>query len=150
MRAAVVERDGVRIGIFGVLGKDAAEDASFARPVTFTDPIQAARKTVQILREREKVDVIVCLSHGGTNAEPRQSEDEKLAAVAPFASGPVTMTGIANVRLKESDRIAAMEEGLRRVGGRTESGPDHLRVLPGPTHGARGARAMVSAWADFQ
>jgi 3-phosphoshikimate 1-carboxyvinyltransferase len=59
-----------------------------------------------------------------------------LAAIAPFASSPVTMTGIANVRLKESDRIAAMEEGLRRVGIRTESGPDHLRVFPGPVHGA--------------
>jgi 3-phosphoshikimate 1-carboxyvinyltransferase len=54
-----------------------------------------------------------------------------LAAIAPFASSPVTMTGIANVRLKESDRIAAMEEGLRRVGVRTESGPDHVRVYPG-------------------
>ena len=54
-----------------------------------------------------------------------------LAAIAPFASSPVTITGIANVRLKESDRIAAMEDGLRRVGVRTESGPDHLRVLPG-------------------
>ena len=59
-----------------------------------------------------------------------------LAAIAPFAASPVTMTGIANVRLKESDRIAAVEEGLRRVGVRTESGPDHLRVLPGPVHGA--------------
>jgi len=59
-----------------------------------------------------------------------------LAAIAPFASSPVTMTGIANVRLKESDRIAAVEEGLRRVGVRTESGPDYLRVLPGPAHGA--------------
>jgi 3-phosphoshikimate 1-carboxyvinyltransferase len=59
-----------------------------------------------------------------------------LAAIAPFASSPVTVTGIGNVRLKESDRIAAMEEGLRRVGARTESGPDHLRVFPGLTHGA--------------
>jgi 3-phosphoshikimate 1-carboxyvinyltransferase len=59
-----------------------------------------------------------------------------LAAIAPFATAPVTITGIGNVRGKESDRIAAMEEGLRRVGVRTESGADHLRVLPGPTRGA--------------
>lgn len=79
----VVERGGLRIGICGLLGKDAAEDASFARPVTFSDPIEAARKTVKMLREREKVDLIVCLSHGGTSPDPRHSEDEKLAAVAP-------------------------------------------------------------------
>jgi 3-phosphoshikimate 1-carboxyvinyltransferase len=54
-----------------------------------------------------------------------------LAAMAPFASSPVTMTGIANVRLKESDRIAAMESNLRRLAIRTESGPDFLRVFPG-------------------
>jgi len=60
-----------------------------------------------------------------------------LAAIAPCASSPVTITGIANVRLKESDRIAAMEDGLRRAGVRTESGPDHLRVLPGAPRGAR-------------
>jgi 3-phosphoshikimate 1-carboxyvinyltransferase len=60
-----------------------------------------------------------------------------LAAIAPFADSPVTVTGIANVRVKESDRIAAMEENLRRLGVRTESGPDHLRVFPGAPHGGR-------------
>jgi 3-phosphoshikimate 1-carboxyvinyltransferase len=59
-----------------------------------------------------------------------------LAALAPLAASPVTVTGIANVRLKESDRIAAAEENLRRLGVRTESGPDFLRVYPGPTHAA--------------
>jgi len=54
-----------------------------------------------------------------------------LAAIAPLATSPVTITGIGNVRLKESDRIAAVEDNLRRLGVRTESGPDHLRVHPG-------------------
>ena len=58
-----------------------------------------------------------------------------LAAVAPFASSPVTITGIANVRLKESDRIAAMEGNLRRLGVKTASGPDFLRVYPGTPNG---------------
>ena len=60
-----------------------------------------------------------------------------LAAVAPFATSPVTMTGIGNVRLKESDRIAAVEENLGRAGVTTESGPDSLRVFPAAPHGAR-------------
>ena len=60
-----------------------------------------------------------------------------LAAVAPFASSPVTITGIANVRLKESDRIAAMESNLRRLGVKTASGPDFLRVYPGTPSGGR-------------
>ncbi len=60
-----------------------------------------------------------------------------LAAVAPFASSPVTITGIANVRLKESDRITAMEGNLRRLGVKTASGPDFLRVYPGTPTGGR-------------
>ncbi len=59
-----------------------------------------------------------------------------LAAIAPFALTPVTITGIGNVRLKESDRIAAVEENLRGAGLRVESGPDSLRVIPGTPHAA--------------
>lgn len=79
----IIERNGLRIGIFGLLGKDAAEDASFARPVTFSDPVEAARKTVKILKERKKVDLVVCLSHSGTNPDKAHSEDEKLATTVP-------------------------------------------------------------------
>ncbi len=60
-----------------------------------------------------------------------------LAAIAPLATSPVTISGIGNVRLKESDRIAAMEENLGRTGVTTESGPDRLRVFPATPRGAR-------------
>jgi 3-phosphoshikimate 1-carboxyvinyltransferase len=60
-----------------------------------------------------------------------------LAAIAPFASSPMTITGIANVRLKESDRIAAMEANLRRLGVKTDSGPHFLTVYPGAPSGGR-------------
>ena len=60
-----------------------------------------------------------------------------LAAIAPLATSPVTITGIGNVRLKESDRIAAVEENLGRTGVTTESGPDRLRVFPATPRGAR-------------
>jgi 3-phosphoshikimate 1-carboxyvinyltransferase len=59
-----------------------------------------------------------------------------LAAIAPLATSPVTITGLGNVRLKESDRIAAMEENLGRTGVKTESGPDWLRIYPATPHGA--------------
>ncbi len=60
-----------------------------------------------------------------------------LAALAPFASSPVTITGIANVRLKESDRIAAVESNLRTLGVKTDSSADSLRVYPGAPAGGR-------------
>jgi 5'-nucleotidase / UDP-sugar diphosphatase len=75
----VLTRDGIKIGIFGVMGKDAAAVAPFAKPVTFRDPIEVSREIVGILREKEKVDIVICLSHSGLNKDPRKSEDEILA-----------------------------------------------------------------------
>jgi 3-phosphoshikimate 1-carboxyvinyltransferase len=60
-----------------------------------------------------------------------------LAAIAPLATSPVTITGIGNVRLKESDRIAAMADNLRRLRVPTESGPDWLRIYPATPCGGR-------------
>jgi 5'-nucleotidase / UDP-sugar diphosphatase len=61
----VIERGGIRFGLFGVIGKEAAAVALGAGTVTFPDPLEAAREVVTILRETEKVDVVIALSHGG-------------------------------------------------------------------------------------
>ncbi len=75
----VLNRDGLKIGIFSVMGKEAAEVAPFAYPVTFSDPVAAAKKMTDILRNSEKADVVICLSHSGINADKSKSEDEILA-----------------------------------------------------------------------
>jgi 3-phosphoshikimate 1-carboxyvinyltransferase len=54
-----------------------------------------------------------------------------LACVAVFADGPTTIEGIGHARVKESDRIAACAENLRRLGIRVQEGRDHLRIHPG-------------------
>jgi 3-phosphoshikimate 1-carboxyvinyltransferase len=54
-----------------------------------------------------------------------------LACVAPFADGPTTIEGIGHARVKESDRIGATAENLRRLGLGVQEGPDTLRVEPG-------------------
>ncbi|MBM3940322.1 MAG: 3-phosphoshikimate 1-carboxyvinyltransferase [SAR202 cluster bacterium] len=59
-----------------------------------------------------------------------------LAAIAPFADGPTTITNIGHIRLKESDRIAAMADNLARTGVRAEAGKDFLVVHPGKPRGA--------------
>ena len=60
-----------------------------------------------------------------------------LAVVALFADGPSTIRNIAHLRLKESDRLAALESELRKLGARAQAGPDSLRIEPGPLRGAR-------------
>ena len=60
-----------------------------------------------------------------------------LACVAPFAAGPTTIEGIAHARMKESDRIGATAENLRRLGITVDEGHDHLRIHPGTPRTAR-------------
>ena len=51
-----------------------------------------------------------------------------LAVVASFAHGETLMNGLEELRIKESDRIAAMEAGLVANGVDAAAGPDWLRV----------------------
>ena len=51
-----------------------------------------------------------------------------LAVTAALADGVTHITGAARLRLKESDRLAAVADGIRRLGGRVEEGPDSLTI----------------------
>jgi len=63
---------------------------------------------------------------------PISDTAQTLAAIAPFASGPTTIRGVAHARLKETDRVAAMATELRRLGQEVEEFPDGLRIEPRP------------------
>jgi 3-phosphoshikimate 1-carboxyvinyltransferase len=51
-----------------------------------------------------------------------------LAILAARADGETRFDGIGELRVKESDRVAALSDNLRRLGVNTEAGPDHLAV----------------------
>lgn len=78
----LIKRNGIKIGIFGLMGKEAASNAPMSE-VEFTDPIQSAKDTVGVLKEEEKADLIICLSHSGTWEDKSKSEDEILAKEVP-------------------------------------------------------------------
>ena len=56
-----------------------------------------------------------------------------LAAVALFAEGPTKITGIANVRVKECDRIAAVAAETAKLGARVDEYPDGMTIHPLPS-----------------
>ncbi len=62
---------------------------------------------------------------------------QTLAAVALFANGPTTITGVAHIRHKETDRIGSLATELRKLGAQVDELPDGLRIVPGPLHGAQ-------------
>ncbi len=59
-----------------------------------------------------------------------------LAVAAAFARGVTTIHGVGHLRVKESDRLAAVIEGLSRMGIRAEGDGDVLRVWGGVPRGA--------------
>jgi len=59
---------------------------------------------------------------------------QTLAAIAPFADSPTIISNIGHIRLKETDRIAAVVNELRKLGVRVEAWPDGMRVHPGTIH----------------
>jgi 3-phosphoshikimate 1-carboxyvinyltransferase len=58
-----------------------------------------------------------------------------LFAAAALADGTTTVTGAAELRVKESDRIATMAQGLRRLGADIAEAPDGAVIVGGRLHG---------------
>ena len=80
-RKFVLNRDGLKIGFFSLMGQVADENAAFANPVTFAKQIKTAKKLVKELQS-ENCDIIICLSHSGVSKGKSgewTGEDVKLA-----------------------------------------------------------------------
>ena len=54
-----------------------------------------------------------------------------LAALAPFADSPTTITGIGHIRHQESNRIAAIVTELGKMGIRCEETESSITIFPG-------------------
>lgn len=90
----------------------------------------------------------------GDNVPLLIDELPMLAALGPFSDAGIEIRDAQELRVKESDRIAALAENLRRMGARVEERPDGLRVegrSAGKLHGAeiepRGDHRIAMAFA---
>jgi len=133
-RTYIMERDGLKIGFFSLLGKVADENAAFAPPVTFTKQVPAARKMVRQLRN-DGCDVVICLSHSGVDPDGAggwKGEDvelaEKVKGIDAIISGhthtylnePIIISGVPVVQTGDYGRFVGrlsllLEEGKVRV-----------------------------------
>ncbi|MCR5819467.1 MAG: bifunctional metallophosphatase/5'-nucleotidase [Bacteroidaceae bacterium] len=72
----IMNRSGVKIGVLGVGAKlEGLVSATTSKGVKYTDPITAAQPVADYLRNVEKCDLVVCLSHLGWNLDGVSDED---------------------------------------------------------------------------
>jgi len=72
-----------------------------------------------------------------------------LAVAALFADGTTTLRNIASWRVKETDRIVAMANELRKVGASVEEGSDYIRVTP-PHSSLLTPHAVIDTYDDHR
>ncbi len=83
----------------------------------------------------------------GVNVDLRAMPDVTmtLAALAPFADGPVRIRGVAHIRRHESDRLSALATELRRLGQDVVETGDGLEISPRPVR-----PAVVQTYGDHR
>jgi len=62
--------------------------------------------------------------------------------LAAAGDGASSFTGLATLRVKESDRIESVAAGLRALGGAVETGPDRVTIHPLPATALEASRAV--------
>lgn len=75
---------------------------------------------------------------GGFTVDMKPMSDQAItiAALAPFADAPITVTNVPHIRHHESDRIAVICQALQQLGIKVEEHQDGFTVYPGQPQGA--------------
>lgn len=78
----ILDKGGIKIAVLGIFGEDSLSCAPTC-VLKFKNASEAAAATVKEIKEKEDVDMIICVSHSGTNVDEKKSEDEILAKAVP-------------------------------------------------------------------
>lgn len=98
--------------------------------IGFVDVLE--RMGCAVEKSSEKITVRGNLLRGiDINMNTMPDTVQTLAVTALFARGETAISGIGNLKIKETDRIAALARELTRLGAEVETGDDFIRIKPG-------------------
>ncbi len=128
---ALAAATGGRVRVYG-LGRDSVQGE-----LRFVDLL--ARMGCAVAREADWTEVRGPAEGAkltGIDADLNALPDsaQTLAVLALFADGPTTIRNVSNLRVKETDRIAALAAELGKLGAGVEERPDGLTVTPAATY----------------
>jgi 3-phosphoshikimate 1-carboxyvinyltransferase len=122
---------GGRVRVDGLSGGSAQADMGFLGVLE--------RMGCEVVREPASVEVRApSAGLRGVDVDMNEMPDAVLAAAvtALFARGTTHIRNVGNLRIKESDRLSALEAELRKLGADAHAGPDSIAITPGALHGA--------------
>ena len=101
-------------------------DIEFVKLLTKIGAVLSEEKDGIMLQGAENGD------YDGLEANLNSFSDQSLtlAAVSTFAKSPIKITGVAHIRLQESDRLLAIKTELERLGIKTEMGEGEITIFP--------------------
>lgn len=103
----VIERSGVKVGVFGLSPQlEGLVDNKNCEGVKYIDPVEATFEIVKTLRNKEKCDVVVCLSHLGWD-ESKDSGDKRL--ISSTKGIDIVLGGHSHTYFKELRYVANAE-----------------------------------------
>ena len=91
--------------------------------------------------EEKKDGIVVCppedniLKGGKWDLSTFSDQTLTLAALAPFASGKVQISGVGHIRFQECDRINAIIENLTAMGIEVSEKEGTITIIPGKVKG---------------
>lgn len=115
---------------------------------------QADIKLLDVLKRMGSVITIadneITIQGGGVKALNLDMEDfpdqvQTVAVLAAFADGVTTIKGVRSLRVKETERVVALEYELKKMGIKTESTHDTLTIYGGNPH-----KAAIDTYGDHR
>ncbi|MDF1548494.1 MAG: bifunctional UDP-sugar hydrolase/5'-nucleotidase [Bacteroidales bacterium] len=103
----IFEKNGLKIGMIGLLGKDAVSVAPATKPVEFADYIKTASRLANYLKNNEKVDLVIALSHSGLypDKEGKGYIGEDIDLAKKVSSIDIILSGHTHVKTPEYIKI---------------------------------------------
>ncbi len=107
---------------------------------------------VQATSEEIRVEAGAALTAVDCDLSAMPDQVPTLAAVAAFANGTTWIRNVAHLRIKESDRLAAVATELRRAGATVDELEDDLRIEgnPGLVAPPRSPRVSIDTYDDHR
>lgn len=100
----IIEREGIKIGLFGLIGDQAQDYTGTSDPVEFADVTATAEKCVSNLQEKG-ADIIICLSHSGVGTTEDIDESEDVLLAKAVEGIDVIVSGHSHKVLEEAKQV---------------------------------------------